>query len=439
MLKLNVEALKTTIGQYDVIRTAGKLRKVDELVHADLPMGVGELCRIVTSDRLITAEALAVDGHQVKLAPFDHVHGLQAGMRVLRGGPMPSTLVGDTLLGRVLDPLCRPLDDGPAIRGARRRSLAAAPPKPMSRQLIEKPFHTKQRVIDSVLTIGQGQRIGLFAGSGVGKSTLLGQIAQHSSADVNVVILVGERGREVRPFVEQSLGPAGLARSVVLVATADQPPLLRIRCVEAGITIAEAFRDEGKNVLLMMDSVTRLAAARRELGLLLGEPPSARGYTPSVFQLLAQLLERLGPGDEGAITALLTVLVDGDDTNEPLSDAVRSIVDGHIVLDRTIAQQGRYPAVNIAASVSRLFNEVTSPEHRAAGLALREILAAYAEVEQLLLFGAYVRGSSPKADRAIDLMPAVRAFLSQRPGEATEFANTVAKLRSLTQSWMDVR
>lgn len=427
--------MKTRVEQSAGTQIAGKLRRIDGLLFADIPVGVGELCRVVAGRHVVTAETLAVDGSLAKLAPFDSTQGLQTGMRVLRGGPVPSTLVGPALLGRVLDPLCRPLDGGSVVRGAKRRSLLSPPPSPMDRMLIQRPFITKQRVIDSVLTLGQGQRVGLFAGSGVGKSTLLGEIAKHATADVNVVILVGERGREVRPFVEQSLGEAGLNRSVVIVATADQPPLMRIRAVETGLTIAEAFRDDGLNVLLMMDSITRLASARRELGLMLGEPPTARGYTPGVFQMLAKMLERLGPAARGSITALLTVLVDGDDTNEPLSDAVRSIVDGHIVLDRDLAQKGHYPAINVAASVSRVFEDITPEEHRQAARRLREILATYAEVEQLVYFGAYARGSSPAADKAIDLMPSVRHFLQQRPGEIEEFTQTQTKLRALAQAW----
>jgi flagellum-specific ATP synthase len=291
------------------------------------------------------------------------------------------------------------------------------------------------RAIDSVLTCGQGQRIGIFAGAGVGKSTLLGEIAKGSEADVNVIALIGERGREVAPFLEDNLGPEGMARSVVIVATSDQTPLMRVRASQAAIAIADYFRAGGANVLFMIDSLTRLAMAQRDLGLLLGEPPSARGYTPSVFQLLAQTVERLGNAAVGGITALLTVLVDGGDMDEPVSDAVRSLIDGHIVLDRKIAERNIYPAIDVARSISRVATDVMDREHAAAARKFRAILATYAEVLDLIRIGAYVRGTSPQVDTAIELMPKIEKFLKQDIGERSNFHETRAALYQITSSW----
>jgi flagellum-specific ATP synthase len=309
-----------------------------------------------------------------------------------------------------------------------------APPA-LERQRIRQPFVTGIRAIDSVLTCGRGQRVGIFAGSGVGKSTLLGEIAKGSQADVNVIALIGERGREVAPFLEDCLGPDGMERSVVIVATCEQTPLMRVRASQAAIAIADYFRDSGANVLFMIDSLTRLAMAQRELGLLLGEPPSARGYTPSCFQLLANTVERLGNAAVGGITALLTVLVDGGDLDEPISDSVRSLVDGHIVLDRKIAERGFYPAIDVSQSISRVATDVVTREHALAARKFRHVLATHAEVQDLIRIGAYVRGSSPMVDRAIELMPRVEKFLKQDVGERSTFEQTRQGLLQIAAAW----
>jgi flagellum-specific ATP synthase len=308
-------------------------------------------------------------------------------------------------------------------------------PAALERQRIRKPFVTGIRAIDSVLTCGQGQRIGIFAGAGVGKSTLLGEIAKGSEADVNVIALIGERGREVAPFLEDNLGPEGMARSVVIVATSDQTPLMRVRASQAAIAIADYFRSGGANVLFMIDSLTRLAMAQRDLGLLLGEPPSARGYTPSVFHLLAQTVERLGNAAVGGITALLTVLVDGGDMDEPVSDAVRSLIDGHIVLDRKIAERDIYPAIDIARSISRVATDVMDRDHAIAARKFRAIMATYAEVLDLIRIGAYSRGSSPQVDKAIELMPKIEKFLKQDIGERSSFEETRTALFQIAAAW----
>jgi flagellum-specific ATP synthase len=301
---------------------------------------------------------------------------------------------------------------------------------------------TGQRAIDGLLTCGQGQRVGIFAGSGVGKSTLLGEIAKGSDADVNVIALIGERGREVKPFLEDCLGPEGMARSVVVVATCEQSPLMRVRAAQAAIAMADHFRADGvgpdgrgANVLFMLDSLTRLAMAQREMGLALGEPPSARGYTPSVFQLLATTVERLGNAAVGGITAILTVLVDGDDLDEPISDSVRSLVDGHIVLERRLAERGHYPAINIGQSVSRIAQDVIDADHKVAARKIRAILATYAEVADLIRIGAYARGSSPQVDKAVELLPAVEAFLRQSVGERTALAQTREAMARIAAAW----
>jgi flagellum-specific ATP synthase len=305
----------------------------------------------------------------------------------------------------------------------------------MARERIRTRFATGQRAIDGLLTFGRGQRVGIFAGSGVGKSMLLGEIAKSSDADVNVLALIGERGREVRPFLDDCLGAKGLERSIVVLATSDQTPLMRVRAAQVAITIAEHFREAGANVLFLLDSLTRLAMAQREMGLALGEPPSARGYTPSVFQLLAATAERLGYSDRASITAIMTVLVDGDDLDEPISDAVRSLVDGHIVLDRRLAERGHYPAINISRSISRITHDVTDVKQQEAARKLRAILATHAEVEDLIRIGAYAKGTSAQVDRALELLPAVEAFLRQKFGERTTYDETRAVLERIAAAW----
>jgi flagellum-specific ATP synthase len=300
---------------------------------------------------------------------------------------------------------------------------------------VDLPFVTGQRVIDGLLTCGRGQRIGLFSGSGVGKSTPLGEIARHAVADVNVIVLVGERGREVRPFLEDCLGADGLERSAVVVATADETPLMRVRAVSTAITIADHFRREGLNVLFLLDSLTRMATAQREIGLARGEPPTARGYTPSVFSLIASTLEALGNSESGSITGILTVLVDGDDLDEPITDAARSVLDGHVVLSRKLAEKGHFPAVDVGASISRVFRDVTTPEHQTAARKIRAIMATHAEVADLIQIGAYQKGSVPQIDRAVELLPRVHEFLQQPAGTWSSQSETEERMHKLAEAW----
>jgi flagellum-specific ATP synthase len=338
--------------------------------------------------------------------------------------------VGDRLLGRVIDGLGSPLDPSGELEATTWRRATAAPPDALSRPRITERVGLGVRALDTLVPCGRGQRLGIFAGSGVGKSSLLGMIARSTTADVNVIALVGERGREVREFIERDLGDA-LAHSVVVVATSDQPALVRIQAAFTATAIAEYFRDQGRNVMLMMDSVTRFAMAQREVGLAIGEPPATRGYTPSVFALLPRLLERAGTSPKGSITWLYTVLVDGDDMNEPIADAVRSILDGHIVLTRSLAHAGHYPAIDVLQSVSRLIGEITAPEVRDAGQRLRAALAAYREKEDLISIGAYQRGTDPLLDAAIALRPRINAFLRQRVEDFTSLDDADAALLGL--------
>jgi flagellum-specific ATP synthase len=376
---------------------------------------VGEVCAIATGrDRAPTpAEVVGFRAGRTLLMPLGEVQGIGPGDRVTASGRPVRVPAGPELLGRVLDGLGHPIDGGPPLGGLPLRPIEASPPSPMERPRITERVSLGVRALDTLVPCGRGQRLGIFAGSGVGKSSLLGMIARSTNADVNVICLVGERGREVREFLDRDLGPEGLARSVVVVATSDQPALVRIKAALTATTIAERFRDMGADVLLMMDSVTRFAMAQREIGLAIGEPPATRGYTPSVFALLPRLLERSGTSALGSITGLYTVLVDGDDMNEPIADATRSILDGHVVLSRDLAHQGHYPAIDVLQSVSRLVGEIMDPDARAAAQDLRSLLAAEKDKRDLIAIGAYERGTDPLADRAIDLKPRIDAFLRQ--------------------------
>ena len=397
---------------------------------------VGEVCHIDTGRgrESIPAEVVGFRAGRTLLMPLGEPGGLGPGATVTATGHPFRVDVSDELLGRTLDGLGRPLDGLGPVAGARARPVTAAPPEALERPRITERVSLGVRALDALVPCGIGQRLGIFAGSGVGKSSLLGMIARSTSAQVNVICLVGERGREVREFIERDLGPEGLARSVVVVATSDQPALVRIKAAFTATTIAEHFRDQGADVMLMMDSVTRFAMAQREVGLAIGEPPATRGYTPSVFALLPKLLERSGTSALGSITGLYTVLVDGDDMNEPIADAVRSILDGHVVLSRHLAHAGHYPAIDVLASVSRLVGEVTAPEARAAAGEVRKLLAAYREKEDLIAIGAYQAGTDPTTDAAIATRPAILDFLRQSledPSDATVADHGLAELVDL--------
>ena len=393
---------------------------------------VGELVHLPAVQGTVPAEIVGFRGDRALLMPLGELAGLAAGAEVeALGGPL-TVPVGETLLGRVLDGLGRPIDSKGPVAGGRRPVGGGTAPDPLTRSAVDTPLPTGVRVIDGMLTCGRGQRIGIFAGSGVGKSTTLGMIARYAAADVNVICLVGERGREVREFLDRDLGPAGLARSVVVVATSDTPALVRIKATWVATAIAEAFRDAGLDVLLLMDSVTRLAMAQREVGLAAGEPPALRGYPPSVFATLPRLLERAGCGATGAITAFYTVLVEGDDLTEPVTDTARGTLDGHIVLSRALAAENHYPAVDVLASVSRVMPAVVSTEHLAAAATLRGLLAAYQDARDLISVGAYQSGANAQVDRALRLLPEIQRFLRQRPDEPTSYEDTVAALGMIT-------
>lgn len=423
-------------GDSAAFRSVGTLRSARGLLRASLPASVGEACRLrLPSGVDLNAEVVGFDDHESQLMCFDSHTGLRPGLEVMALGRKRSVPVGHRLLGRVIDGLGRPTDGLGPLSSLASRSEEASVPAAMERTRISEPLTTGQRVIDGLISIGRGQRIGLFAGSGVGKSTLLGEIAKGANADVNVICLVGERGREVRPFIEDCLGHGGRQQSVVVVATSDQTPLMRIKAVLTAVTIAESFRDDGKDVLFFLDSLTRLAMAQRELGLLLDEPPGSRGYPPSVQSLMANVLERLGAGSCGTITGLITVLVEGDDMDEPIADAARSILDGHIVLSRKLATAAHFPAVDALESISRLFRDVTDSGHQSHATKIRNIMATYREMEDLIQIGAYQNGTSPQVDRAIQLMPAVRAFLQQQVGEQATWQETTQQMKALAEAW----
>ncbi|MBO9540982.1 flagellar protein export ATPase FliI [bacterium] len=422
----------------DPIRVEGKVAQVIGLVIESFgpQASLGELCRIsLGSNRPpLMAEVVGFKDDRVLLMPLGPMEGVKPGSPVAATGETLGVRVGPHLLGRVLDGLGNPIDGKGPLLATHRAPLEAPPPNPLTRQRIHKPLPLGVRAMDGLLTCGEGQRIGIFAGSGVGKSTLLGMIARSAQADLNVIALIGERGREVREFLERDLGPEGLARSVVVVATSDQPALQRLKGAFVATAIAEYFRDQGANVIMMMDSVTRFAMAQREVGLAVGEPPATKGYTPSVFALLPRLLERSGTSDVGAITALYTVLVEGDDTNEPIADTVRGILDGHVILSRDLAAQNHYPAIDVLSSVSRVMTEIVPTEHLRAAGGLRETLATYREARDLINIGAYAAGSNPAIDQAIARIDAVNFFLRQGVNEPMAMDETVGALQSLFES-----
>ncbi|MCX7822917.1 MAG: FliI/YscN family ATPase [Syntrophobacterales bacterium] len=412
-----------------VVRLVGNLIEVEGLSCA-----VGELCSIYPGDGFepIIGEVVGFQEKRMKLSPMSHVRGIRPGCLVRRYESSDSILVSDSIIGRVLDAMGNPIDGRELVHlhGAL-YPLKSSTVNPLTRPLITQQLDVGVRAINGLLPIGKGQRMGIFAGSGVGKSTLLGMIARYTSADVNVIALVGERGREVREFIERELGSEGLNRSVVIVATSDQPATLRIRGAYVACAIAEYFRDKGKDVLLMVDSVTRLAMAAREVGLAAGEPPTSKGYTPSVFSMLPQVLERAGNFENGSITGIYTVLVEGDDLDDPIADTVRSILDGHIVLDRGLAQNRHYPAIDVLKSVSRLTDQITSSEHRNFAKRFIEVLAQYRRNEDMIRIGAYVKGSHPETDYAISMIDRLNAYLRQPVEERCTTEESISMLRRL--------
>ena len=426
---IDLGALTQAVRRLPPGEALGRVTKVVGLiVESRGPEGsVGEEMKIHLGDgRHIMAEVVGFQDRQILLMPVENTDGIRPGLLVEAMGHQPDLPVSNALLGRVIDPLGRPLDGGPPIEIQAHVPIRGVPPNPMLRRRISEVLATGVRSIDGLLTLGKGQRVGIFSGSGVGKSTLLGMIARNTTAQVNVITLVGERGRELREFIENDLGPEGLARSVVVVATSDQTPLLRLRCALAGTAVAEYFMTQGMDVLLMMDSVTRFAMAQREVGLSAGEPPSSRGYTPSVFALLPRLMERAGTFEgQGSITGIYTVLVEGDDMNEPIADAVRGILDGHVVLSRRLASKNHFPAIDVLPSISRLFSTLALPEQKQLSAKLRDLLATYVDAEDLIQIGAYTKGSSPTIDQAIQFQPAIQAFLRQAVAEESGYRATL--------------
>lgn len=432
--------LKPYIKAVDWISSVEVRGRVTELVglliRAAVPGArVGEVCLIHSPHRAKTlrAEVVGFRGSEVILMPLGEVSDVAMGAEVVPTGTSLTIRVGEELLGRVLDGLGEPLDGKGAFENASERSVMTHPPDPMKRERVLKKLKTNIRALDGLLTVGEGQRVGIFAAAGVGKSTTLGMLARSSEADVNVIALIGERGREVRDFLEHDLGEEGLQRSVVVVATSNEPSLIRMKAAYVATAIAEYFRDQGKKVLFLMDSVTRFARALREVGLAAGEPPARAGFPPSVFSELPRLLERTGNSDKGSITAFYTVLVEGDDMTEPIADETRSILDGHIVLSRTLASQGHYPAIDINESVSRVMPSVTDEEHIRFANKLRDVLATYEEQKDLILIGQYKKGSDRRTDYAIEKIEAVNEFLKQDINEQMEYDLAVEKLKQLFQ------
>jgi flagellum-specific ATP synthase len=422
--QIDFHQLRQVVRQAPDWRHVGLVKRVIGLtIEATGPhVSIGDTCFVeVGSSAQVATEVVGFRDDRILMMPLGELTGIAPGAKVTSPAKPLSVPVGPELVGRVLNSLGEPIDGKGPLKCQAMRSVQGRPPTPLDRPMIDTPLSVGVRAIDSLITCGKGQRIAIMAGSGVGKSSLLGMMARYTAAEINCIALIGERGREVREFIERDLGPEGLARSIVIVATSDEPALLRIRGAMVATTLAEYFRDQGRDVLLMMDSLTRFAMAQREIGLAIGEPPTTRGYTPSVFSLLPKLLERAGAGERGTITGFYTVLVDGDDFTEPIADAVRSIVDGHIVLSRVLGEHNHYPAIDVLASLSRVMNGIVDDKHkRAAGL-LRDTLATFRDAEDLVNVGAYKPGTNARIDTALGLIDAVNAFLRQARDEGSTF------------------
>ncbi len=435
MIAVRLEKYRQRVANAELFGHVGKVTRVIGIIIevTGIYASIGDVCTIEISGRSdrLSAEVVGFKGESSMLMAVGEVKGIAPGCKVYNSGSNFRIAVGEELLGKILNGRGEFLGDDIEPLTGGTYSVQNEPPGPLLRRPINKVLETGVKTIDSLLTCGIGQRMGIFAGSGVGKSTLLGMIARNSSADVNVIGLIGERGREVLEFIAQDLGPEGLARSVVIAATSDQPALLRVKAALVATTIAEFFRDQGKNVLLLMDSVTRFAMAQREIGLAVGEPPTTKGYTPSVFAMLPKMLERAGNLEHGSITGLYTILVEGDDMNEPIADATRGILDGHIVLSRKIATQNHFPAIDVLESISRLMPAITSPEQQAMAGRLRQHMAAYSRNEDLINIGAYEKGANPEIDAAISMNPRIKKFLKQDISEVYTWQGTLSEMAEL--------
>lgn len=435
-MELNLNKYSQNLNDLNVTKDIGKVTKVSGLIIRGYVTGcsIGSVCEISAQGgrKKILSEVIGFDGREVLLMPLSDTHGVGHGAKIVLVHSRASVSVGAELLGRVVNGLGEPLDDKEALSMSEETSLYSFAVNPLDRNLIKEPLELGVRSIDSFLTVGRGQRMAIMAGSGVGKSVLLGMMAKNAKSDVNVIALIGERGREVQEFIEYNLGEDGLRKSIVVAVTSDQSPLIRMRGAFLATAYAEYFATQGKNVFLMMDSVTRFSMAQREMGLSAGEPPTSKGYTPSVFSTLPRLLERAGSfKGGGSITGLYTVLVEGDDMDEPIADAIRSIVDGHIVLDRKIAQKGHFPAVDILQSTSRVMRSVTSDEHQSLAQKAREVLSVYKEAEDLINIGAYKKGVNPKIDYAISVIEPLTQFLRQEAGEDVSIEDSIQNMKSI--------
>ncbi len=435
---IDFERFHSALREVNPLNCRGSVVRVSGLTieSAGPVLGLGELCGIHIRDgRRVLAEVVGFCKDHLILLPLEHIEGISPGDGVTSRVTPRHINLSDKVLGRVLNGLGEPIDNKGPLVGTDKRALDANGPAPLNREKITQPLSLGIRSIDGLLTCAKGQRIGIFSGSGIGKSVLLGDIANSSEASVNVVALVGERGREVREFLEENIGPEGLAHSVVVVATSNSPPIQRVKAAFLAVTVAEYFRDQGRNVLFMMDSLTRFAQAQREIGLAAGEPPTAKGYCPSVFSLMPRLTERLGCAENGSITGILTVLVENDDLTDPVADSARSLLDGHIVLSRKLAERGHYPAVDILQSISRLMPVVISAEHKSAAQKVREIYATYLDAEDLINIGALSQGSNRRIDGSVALIDKINNFLVQPVRDRTPFEETIRQLTSISTSW----